>query len=203
MTTRDAIPGFPLQWPPGRPRTTHARQSASNFKTTTAKARDYLIAEVARLGGKGLVISTNVPTKKDGMPYAGGYRLDDEGVAAYFTYQGKQVCFACDRWWRLHENMHAVAKTIEALRGIARWGTGDMLDAAVSGFAALPPPGEPKARHWRDVLGIPDTNTTPTRRDLIDAYRRKRSEAHPDKGGTPEEFDEIEKAFDAALEELR
>lgn len=91
-------------------------------------------------GAKNAVVSTNVALRRDGLPLASAKRVDDPGVAVYFLYKGKQTCFACDRWDKVEDNIYAVAKTIDAMRGIARWGTGDMLDAAFNGFTALPPP---------------------------------------------------------------
>jgi hypothetical protein len=38
----------------------------------------------------------------------------------------------------IRDNLQAVAKTIEALRGIDRWGTREMVDAAFQAFAAIP-----------------------------------------------------------------
>src|SRR5262245_54177038 len=60
------------------------------------------------------------------------------GSAVYFTHKGRQMCFACDRWDKMEDNLHAVSKTIEALRGIERWGTGEMVQQAFTGFVALP-----------------------------------------------------------------
>lgn len=210
------VPGYPLQWPAGRPRTPGEKRTGSNFRTTPGRARDFLIAEVRRLGGRELVISTNIPLKRDGTPYAGGYRLDDEGVAAYFKYKDRQVVFACDRWWSMAENMHAIGKTIEALRGIERWGTGDMLDAAVSGFAALPPPiVAGMKRPWREVLGFPadcvafprkagDTRTGPVigANDVRQRYRALAFDLHPDHGGTDAQMAELNAARDEALQEV-
>jgi hypothetical protein len=48
------------------------------------------------------------------------------------------MCFACDRWDSVADNVQAIRKTIEALRGIERWGTGDMVQRAFAGFVALP-----------------------------------------------------------------
>lgn len=42
------------------------------------------------------------------------------GVAVYFTLKGQQFCFACDHWDEIKDNMQAIHKTIEALRGIER-----------------------------------------------------------------------------------
>ena len=48
--------------------------------------------------------------------------------------------------------------TISALRGIARWVTGDMVTAAFRGFVALPPPMTGQ-RAWYEILGVgPDVS---------------------------------------------
>lgn len=50
------------------------------------------------------------------------------------------------------------------------------------------------------ILGIPKDST----REQIDtAYREKVRSAHPDRGGTPEEFNRVTKAREQALEEWR
>lgn len=190
---------YPLQWPVGRKRTDPFRRAGATFTTTFAVARDNLVAEVRRLGGRNLVISSNVPLRQDGLPYANYKKIEDEGVAVYFTLDGQQMSFACDRWNRVEHNMHAIVKTIDALRGIARWGTGDMMKAAFTGFEALPAPNT--KRSWREMLGV-----HPQERDLVivrDAFRRLRSIHHPDRpGGSHDEMAEINAAMAAAELEL-
>ena len=39
-------------------------------------------------------------------------------AAVYFTYKQKPMCFACDKWDQVHDNIYAIGKTIKALRGI-------------------------------------------------------------------------------------
>lgn len=186
---------FPLYWPQGRPRTPSYRREASNFRVTVGKARDELFAEIARLGARSVVVSSNIPLRLDGKPYANTPRLDDPGVAAYFSHKGRAMCFACDRWAKVEDNMRAIAKTIDALRGIARWGTGDMLEAAFNGFTALPAPGAP--REWWEVLGV---QRQCTREDVKAAYRRLAAQHHPDRpGGSHERMAELNAAQEKAL----
>lgn len=190
---------YPLQWPDGRPRTPAHRRGKAAFTSTFAVARDNLLGEVRRLGGRNLVISTNVPLRQDGLPYANYRRLDDEGVAVYFTYSGKQMCFACDRWDKVEHNMHAIVKTIDALRGVARWGTGDMMAAAFTGFTALPAPGAP--RGWREVLGIPPGITSIG--IVRAAYKALAMKHHPDRpGGSHDSMTELNAALAAAEKEI-
>lgn len=203
---------YPLQWPAGRARTERWRRERAKFDVTFARARDNIVAEIGRLAGRypdpQIVISTNIALRRDGLPLANQRQPDDPGVAVYFLYKKRQMSFACDRWEKIEHNMQAIAKTIEALRGIARWGTGDMLEAAFTGFTALPPPpaagsgsAPPAAqarKHWRDVFGTGVRD----RAVLQDVYRRLAAAYHPDRGGDPVKMAELNAARDEALQEL-
>jgi hypothetical protein len=149
MAEETPATAFPLQWPSGRPRTEHWRREQAKFDVTFARARDNIVAEIGRLAGRypdpQIVISTNIALRRDGLPLANQRQPDDPGVAVYFLYKKRAVAFACDRWVKIEHNMQAIAKTIEALRGIARWGTGDMLAAAFTGDS--PPCRRPALRH--------------------------------------------------------
>lgn len=182
---------YPLQWPTGRPRVT--RRERSRFNTSMATARDALIDELRLLGARYAVLSTNFSLRRDGLPYANQREPEDPGAAIYFEYQGRQMCFACDRWDRVRDNVQAIRLTIAALRGLERWGTGDMVSAAFTGFEALPPPAE--ERPWWDVLGVPrdaDSNA------IREAYRQKARECHPDTGGSDIAMAELNAAYQKA-----
>ncbi len=194
MTTE----AFPLYWPEGRPRTEQHRRERSRFEVTFGHACHMLMRELRLLGARDVVLSTNVPLRNDGLPYASARPPQDQGVAVYFTYKKNQMCFACDRWDRVQDNVQAIRYTIEALRGVARWGTGDMMEAAFQGFTALPAPNQ--ARTWREVLGLPSGPQDMER--IVAAWRRLRSQHHPDKGGDPEKFNEVQRAYVQAESEI-
>src|SRR5262245_50062489 len=107
---------YPLQWPSGKPRTRNPQRS--RFDVSFTSARNGLLREIRLLGGALPVLSTNIPLRRDGLLYAGQRQPEDRGAAVYFTHKGRQMCFACDRWDKVEDNLHAVSKTIEALRGI-------------------------------------------------------------------------------------
>ena len=186
---------YPLYWPEGWKRTSYRKNSA--FKIAAfGKARDFLLAEVRRMGGRSIVLSTNISLRNDGLPYAGQRNPDDPGVAVYFLYKQKQMSFACDAYRKVEENAYAIAKTIEALRGIERWGASDMMERAFRGFTALP--ADVPAREWWDVLEV----RREASRDVIDAnYRRLAHDRHPDLGGSHEEMSQLNAARDAAYKE--
>lgn len=186
----EPIQAYPLTWP-NRPRTRWPE--ASNFRVTLGQAIKEVQREVNLLGGTSLIISSNLPVKRDGMPYANSSQPQDRGVAVYFTYKKRPMCFACDRWKLVEENMRAIAKTIDALRGIARWGTGDMIQQAFTGFAALPAP-----ESWWQVLRLSGPNASAA--EIRSAHRRLISEHHPDNGGDTDMAAKINRARDQGME---
>jgi hypothetical protein len=197
------IEAYPLYWPEGSPRKDRFRRENARFETSFARARDEIIRQIELLCGRypkpNIIISTNLALRRDGLPLALSKQPDDPGVAVYFDYKNKQVCFACDRWNKIEHNMQAVCKTIDALRGIDRWGTGDMIEAAFKGFVALPSPSA--MRNWREILGF---TAAESRIGVVEgAYKRLRSESHPDNGGTPERFHAVQKAWEQAQQELQ
>lgn len=108
------VEAYPLTWPAGWKRT-NARERA-RFKTTFAAARDELIRELTRMGASFPIISSNVPLRLDGLPKARDANPYDAGVAVYFQYKGKPMVFACDRWQKVEDNLHAICLTIGAIR---------------------------------------------------------------------------------------
>jgi hypothetical protein len=197
VTSKDA---FPLLWPPGRPRTKYPK-GARFAEIGFGRARDTLMAELNRLRATSPILSTNIPLKLDGMPYANRSQPQDKGVAVYFQYKKRPMVFACDEWDKIEHNVWAIAKTIEALRGIERWGSGDMLERAFTGFMSLPQPEQKK--HWREILGFMGK---PEGLRLVDVIMRRDELAmkhHPDRGGDGKIMAEINRAVDEALLELK
>jgi hypothetical protein len=186
----------PLSWPLGWKRTkfrTHSRFGKWNAPPTVAKGRDAIIAELRRMGVPDfhVVISTNIPLRRDGLPYSNQKEPDDTGSAVYFKLDGKDCVLACDKWNTVGDNLWAIAKHIEALRGQERWGVGT-IEQAFAGYARLP---EKTEDSWHEVLGVKPNATI---EDVKTAYRSKANIAHPDKGGTVEDFQKIQRAYENA-----
>lgn len=179
---------YPLQWPAGWPRTKN-RQRAS-FRMTPGAITDHLFDELDRLGATGIVISTNR------APYSRSKaQPEDPGVAVYFTLKEHQQCIPCDKWDRTEDNIHAVGLAVQALRGLERWGTGDMVSAAFQGFKALPggeARGSDVARSWHTILGVaPDAD----KEEIKSAFRKLAQAHHPDVGGDAALFQELTNAY--------
>ncbi len=180
---------YPLVWPAGWPRTTSP--GASQFQVSMARARDRLLTEIHRLGGRYPVLSSNLRLRLDGLPLARQPEPADAGVAVYFERKGHQMVFACDRYWRVRENIRAIGLTIEAIRGIERWGASEMMERSLRAFEALPAPPD----CW-GTLGIGRTSDA---REINDAFRQKAKTVHPDVGGAKGQLEALVEARDQAL----
>ena len=205
---------FPLHWPHGRPRTPSASRRAAPFNSkhhngryqqtvelSISAALDRLEEEVTRLGVTTYTLSTNVEPRLDGRPRSSTARIEDPGVALYFKLQGQNTVLACDRWNRVADNIAAIAKHIEALRGIERWGVGS-LRQAFAGYRALPPGGDappaPAEPPWWKILGV---DRAAPFAEIEARWRELMRTAHPDQGGDPESAKRINAARDAARKE--
>lgn len=201
------IESYPLCWPEGFRRTKHPERS--RFLTdrywgsiTLTRARRDLEYEITKLGGTKLIISDNMPSRKgrSSLPYGGAYARtrepDDSGVAIWFTLAGQQRVLACDRWDRCVDNTWALVKTVNAMRGIDRWGCSDVLARVFTGFG-IP---EDAGKDWRAVLEVDGAELTPE--ELRAAFRRRMKEAHPDAGGSDEQALAVQRAYEEARREL-
>lgn len=201
----DDITNFPLSWPLNQARTKPSERRRAAFQTrkgsvytwgpmrrhTIYEGAHELEAEIKRMAGHDIIISSNLKVKANGLPYSGQKRPDDPGVAVYFKWHKRDLVFACDKWTEPEDNLWAIVKHIEALRGQERWGVGS-LDQAFAGYAALPAPSE----NWWEILGIPKLAND----DEIDqAYRSLAQVYHPDKPtGNTEMFIRIGNAYKLA-----
>jgi hypothetical protein len=150
------------------------------------------------MGARNIVINSNMQIRSDGIPYARQPNITDTGVAVYFTLNGNQQCIPCDKWVGLAENVHAIGKTVEALRGLERWGAKEMVDAAFQGFKALPASaGIVTDRSWWQTLELSGPDVTYN--EIQAAYRRLAKQHHPDAGGDSAEFEKIRKAYEEGM----
>jgi hypothetical protein len=218
---------FPLSWPTGWPRAASRKRAdfgrRDRSSTWQSKKRLEVIDGVNRVLGElerlkvdrqDVIISTNVRTRLDGLPRSGEAEPADPGAAVYWvTYKTlknshdpvnpplveQRRVMAVDRYDRVADNLAAIAATLDAMRAIERYGGGQILERAFTGFTALAAPDAEKS--WREVLGFPPGAISPNH--VRDVYLRLRSLHHPDRhSGDATEFHRVEQAYASAREEL-
>ena len=192
---------YPLTWPDNIPRSKDREKG--RFSTSLAGALKNVETSIAAFGrdsGKGvtgIVLSSNVTL--------GQARPADPGVAAWFSWDGMQVCIPVDRYSSVEANLQAIHHIIEARRTELRHGTLALVRATFTGFIALPPTGG--KRDWRDVLGLrargyPSPPLVVTAEKVNEAYKRLAKTRHPDNGGSDDAMAELNLAREEALREV-
>lgn len=202
------ITAHPLAWPEGWPRSRSHERKHGQFATGQAVTKKRITIEAAmrrvryeleRLGVDSVkddsIVSTNLRLNIAGLPRGDQGEPLDTGVAVYWHQKNKPMrVMAIDTYYRVADNLAAIAATLEAMRAIERHGGAVILDRAFTGFAAIAPPQSP----WQ-VLGLaPGASVAEINR----AFRAKAATAHPDAGGSTAAMAEINAAREAALREI-
>jgi hypothetical protein len=231
---------YPLTWPTGVARTaspapapfhrqvtrtsgggngvpaTHWRSRA---QPTVAETYAEVVDELKRIKAQGVIISTNIPVKNDGTPWADKRPINgDVGVAVYWSLHvsvGGRLelvphSIQCDKWNSVAANLHAVALSLEALRGVQRWGAVSQ-HQVLRGFRALPGAADvdapPPRRSWREVLEVPEggwTAQAPAEAVLAFAkaqYKTMSARMHPDRAA-PDDRDEATRRYSEVNEAM-
>lgn len=176
---------YPLSWPERWPKPVYrcrSRFGASRFNSSghsIEKAREFLFAELSRLGARSVILSSNLRLRLDGMPISGQAQPADPSVAVYFTLKERPHVLACGAWDRAQDNIWAIAKHVEALRGQERWGVGS-IERAFAGYTAIPE--KTGGVSWWEVLGVP---INASEEQISAAYKAKAKIFHPDSGSAP------------------
>jgi hypothetical protein len=215
-----------LSWPDGWPRTKHRERSDFHIDRGFNAARDGAFYQLGRMRNVShVVITSNLPVTASGKPYTTNQgNIADPGIAVWWIDKGQERVIACDRWLAATENMRAIEKSLEAMRGLDRWGATQIVERAFAGFAALPPPSGPEApppsysdqvRNWREVFSIdpaverglgPYQKGSPAAADLFAIVKRRHRELirgqHPDVGGDAEAAAFLNASLAAAEAEL-
>lgn len=181
-----SYPPYPLVWPDGLPRT--ERKAPSQFRTSLSAAINNVQKSLAAFGndtGK-RVGEVSVTSNVGGIAFEAP---KDTGVAIWFVWEGAQRCIAVDRYPKVEDNLQAIHHILEARRTEMRHGGLHIVRQTFKGFVALPAPEGVKP--WREVLGL----AGPVTKDDIDkAYRAKAADAHPDRGGSAEAMQLLNRA---------
>jgi hypothetical protein len=212
--TDQPIRSYPLQWPPGVPRTASASRTRAPFNRRErnhsggySMRRSLSVIDGVnrvleqlrhmRVSRDESVISTNMPSRLDGLPRSDSAQPADTGAAVYWRKHGETPrCMAIDIYDGVADNLAAIAQCLEAIRTLERVGGRVVRDMAFSGFVALPSP-----EIWWRTLGLDSPNATPEQIEV--AYKRLAMRNHPDRGGDDESMARINRARELGLEAIR
>jgi hypothetical protein len=186
----------PLDWPEDQPVTPDDERTYGQYTVSLTAAREDLIAELERMKAQHVVISTNLPLRKDGYPRSSArLRGESPGVAVYWTRDGSDYVVACDQYDTVRSNMRAIGLTIHHLRRLEAAAPAFLADRAYKGFARLPENAHVKK--WWEVLEVEPTATP---MEIRKAYYRRAKTCHPDFGGTHQQMVELNQARGEGLE---
>ena len=186
------------------PRARTIDKTRSQFRVTFENSLELLKAELEWLSSKQVVIQLDIhpsDLRNDGWPRSAA-RVGDPGVLVSFVSKHGPLEFACDKFLHWHENLRAVAMTLNRLRLADLYGV-TQRGEQYKGWEALMPPVSTSpfatieaAANWLfeqtkcgSVNGIvfsKDNRAT--------AYRAAAKKLHPDVGGTTEQFQLLEEA---------
>lgn len=190
----------------------------SQFDSTWSDTLVLLAAEVKHLRGRDVVIEVDVreqDLRNDGGLRANARAATPAVVVAFDTPDHGPQLHRCDRFERSYkshsvgwqENVRAIAKTLEALRAVTRYGSAET-GQQYAGFKALPAGRAMPASHmtadeaWGILGSFADAPIEVTRRQhngdpavIFELRRRARAFAHPDRqGGDRKLWDQVEQA---------
>jgi hypothetical protein len=196
-----------IDWPSWAERTAPAqRERTAKFSVTLAQAIGDIETELEdRLGVDDWRLSTAAPhRKKDGRPYADA-NPDDPGAVVRWSMDGEQYCVAADHYTGLRDNVRAIGLYIEEKRKMGNRPVHTGQDEFAT--ARLPPGDED------DEVIVAGSGPTEAPHEVLDvdpdapaevvkaAFRTKAKHAHPDQGGSRTEWQQLQNAREAMLDE--
>lgn len=189
---------MPEPWP-GKP-TPEWKRSRAPFKGTPGKALKLLAREIRMLNGKNVRIAIDVrpdQIRLDGQLYASA-RARTPGVVVIFDVSDGTLQFPCDRFLYWESNVDAVARALEALRMVDRYGV--QQGKQYTGFKQLPASTAPtlnaeqaavnlvSVTGWKEPIASHVRRILTEREFARDVARIAMSRLHPDRGGSAELF---------------
>lgn len=196
---------LPAVWP--KKATPSHQRTRPPFKALTwSRTLGMLAREVDMRGGRNVEIAVDIEPRhlrNDGQLRADARPKSPAVIVSFETKVGR-LQFAADKFGYWQDNVEAIARSLEALRRVDRYGVSDGMQYL--GFKALPAQtgatltstqaaelvlreaGYPTTVHPIDLL----SNRDATR----DITRLARNRAHPDRGGSAERFSALTVAIE-------
>ncbi|GAA4443005.1 hypothetical protein [Bremerella cremea] len=194
----------PIEDWPGT-RTPRHQQQRSRFDSTWTATLTLLESELQKLRATQVVMQLDVTPsdiRLDGQIRANSRPRSSAVVLSFNTPKGA-LSFPCDRFTNWQDNVRAIAKSLEALRMVDRYGV-TRGNEQYRGWSRLPPPTTaPTADMVADVLwlaklvGVQASEITGPY-NLAVAIRQAERITHPDAGGSAEDFKRVQRIKEQA-----
>lgn len=176
--------------------------SPSRFRATASRALSALKHELAMLGAVNVVVEAGYKLgqlRYDGWPRA-ECKPSHPGVVLSFTATRQitgQVSFPAGKYTSMHDNLYAIAKTLEALRMVNRYGVarGDEQYKGWTQIGASHTGSGPMDMATARDLVYRLSNTSPNGTALHVAAKEALLKSHPDHGGTGNELAAAKEAW--------
>jgi len=108
-----------------RPATPKTQRKHGNFRTSYTRTLEKLQYELEKIGATEILFECSFHANQirlDGWPKA-NQSPEYNGIAVSFNHpEVGRVEYVTDRYFLWQDNLHAIALTLEALRGVERWG---------------------------------------------------------------------------------
>jgi hypothetical protein len=183
-----------------------------NARASHQKAMSLLRYELQRIAATDVVLEAGFAAsqiRNDGYPYSNA-RPTHSTVRITFRREGNTpMAMTCGGWAEWHLNVYMIAKTLESLRAVERYGCTSG-GQQYAGWAKLPPGASGsgpaatphQAAEWvtvedamRFLSRVADGDLHSTlAKDLDAIYRAAALKAHPDKGGSAELMGKVNRA---------
>jgi hypothetical protein len=194
------VDAYPCAWPADWPRTEQWKRQNSRYRTAFGAARDDVVRQLHLLHASEIIVSSNIPLRRDGLPYASATEPRDPAVAVYWVVKNTPRVIACDQWSGVRDNLRAVGLALSAMRQIQRTGVTQVIERVYQGFQVLA--ASNPQRTWREVFDKP-LGWKPAYEEIVARYRELLLTRHPDHGGSHEDSVELNRAFKEACDECK
>jgi hypothetical protein len=193
------------------PETSPRDRRSSPFRTTFSAAMGLLERELGKIGARAAVLEIDVQPwdlRQDGRLRANARPQGPRVVVSAETTHGPMQ-WPCDTFRHFEANVYAIALTLEKLRAIDRYGV-TTHGEQYTGWIAIPAATggtDPVDEAWALLVTTAECDGPlpvheRTREAAVKLFLKAVRVAHPDAGGTADQFDAIVRARDTLLERL-
>lgn len=178
-------------------------RSRARFSVGYQTRLNLLDVELSKLGARNIVIQAEFEAREirnDGWPRSTA-RPKGPAVIVSFDSDKGPLSFPCDTFQRWEDNLYAIARSLEALRAVDRYGVTRRAEQ-YRGWAQLPAAAPDRAfgskleasRWLAEIAGVVDGR--PLSGDHLETtYRIAARRLHPDAGGSTEAFQRLQDAM--------